>query len=248
MVVYFLVLQVLTYPFNRHEMQGVLAEFKCAFSNNFRGCRRGFDRGCTNAWGLEGLKYVLMKKCFLGPFGILLPTCDPNCGISELALSGASVFSVIRTSEFMNYCYKFLQFHLLQIFPQGLQVAISGTCVPGMVHFPGSGGMCPNLMKVLGGNFLLTRLGADQIYHFLSSRFFQVYSGISDSLSKEWVGRDFLCPRVPMDADKIQDVAGSNYPQEVDGKKSRKGVSSRWVFHDPPMKVSTGFDKPSNYK
>ncbi|KAA1107007.1 hypothetical protein PGTUg99_023288 [Puccinia graminis f. sp. tritici] len=59
----------------RHEMQGVLAEFKCAFSNNFRGCRRGFDRGCTNAWGLEGLKYVLMKKCFLGPFGILLPTC-----------------------------------------------------------------------------------------------------------------------------------------------------------------------------
>ncbi|KAA1078394.1 hypothetical protein PGT21_034514 [Puccinia graminis f. sp. tritici] len=223
MVVYFLVLQVLTYPFNRHEMQGVLAEFKCAFSNNFREVFLGSFWNITSnmfvfnsAVGGKGISFCCPIKLISGTIGVL-------------------------TSEFMNYCYKFLQFHLLQIFPQGLQVAISGTCVPGMVHFPGSGGMCPNLMKVLGGNFLLTRLGADQIYHFLSSRFFQVYSGISDSLSKEWVGRDFLCLRVPMDADKIQDVAGSNYPQEVDGPE-------RGFLLDPPMKVSTGFDKPSNYK
>ncbi|KAA1079025.1 hypothetical protein PGTUg99_003319 [Puccinia graminis f. sp. tritici] len=71
--------------------------------------------------------------------------------------------------------FQFLQFAFLQGFAQGNRSAFfTGTiCVPGMVHFPGSGDMGPNLMKVLGGNFLLTRLGTDQIYQFLSSRFFQ---------------------------------------------------------------------------
>ncbi|KAA1128999.1 hypothetical protein PGTUg99_021073 [Puccinia graminis f. sp. tritici] len=56
-------------------MQGVISEFKFAFSNIFRGKKRWFDSGYTNVWGFEGLKYVLMKKCSLGPFGILLPIC-----------------------------------------------------------------------------------------------------------------------------------------------------------------------------
>ncbi|KAA1121548.1 hypothetical protein PGTUg99_031803 [Puccinia graminis f. sp. tritici] len=116
--------------------------------------------------------------------------------------------------------FQFLQFAFLQGFAQGIsrnfansgtgllssQMALSGTiCVPGMVHCPGSGGMVPNL-KVLGGNFLLTRV----------------------------VWKGFL-------VSKIRDVAGSNYPQEVDGPE-------RGFLLDPPMKVSTGYDKPSIYK
>ncbi|KAA1072377.1 hypothetical protein PGT21_033464 [Puccinia graminis f. sp. tritici] len=78
MVVYFLVLQVLTYPFNRHEMQGVLAEFKCAFSNNFREVFLGSFWNITSnmfvfnsAVGGKGISFCCPIKLISGTIGVL---------------------------------------------------------------------------------------------------------------------------------------------------------------------------------
>ncbi|KAA1097223.1 hypothetical protein PGTUg99_006828 [Puccinia graminis f. sp. tritici] len=67
--------------------------------------------------------------------------------------------------------FQFLQFAFLQGFAQGLMNLLAHD-FSGIGYLQGSEGMVPNL-KVLGGIFLLTRLGTDQIYQFLSSRFFQ---------------------------------------------------------------------------